>query len=181
MVIGDARAKLSESELFFLLRCINAMPFSSYFTLTVPNIPASRWPGIRQANSKSPDFVKFQTISSVFFGGTRVAFGSWCSISGFIFIASACFWFFHPPFSHADVNVVPLKVPPPPDSLVLAIARRAQAVPRLKHGAHVRGESDYCTGSACGKVQRMHLLHLFFFTKAVPRPQVQESKSRLNA
>ncbi|MGB8901244.1 MAG: SDR family NAD(P)-dependent oxidoreductase [Methylocella sp.] len=26
MVIGDARAKLSESELFFLLRCINAMP-----------------------------------------------------------------------------------------------------------------------------------------------------------
>ena len=31
----------------------------------------------------------------------------------------------------------------PPDNLVLAIARRAQAVPRLKHGAHVRGESDY--------------------------------------
>jgi hypothetical protein len=47
-VIGDARAKLSESKLFFLLRCINAMPavvidaFSSYFTSTVPNIPASR-------------------------------------------------------------------------------------------------------------------------------------------
>jgi hypothetical protein len=48
MVIGDARAKLSESELFFILRCINAMPaivsidaFSSYFTFTVPNIPAS--------------------------------------------------------------------------------------------------------------------------------------------
>ena len=48
MVIGDARAKLSESERFFRLRCVNAMPaividaFPSYFTSTVPNIPASR-------------------------------------------------------------------------------------------------------------------------------------------
>src|SRR5262245_16655148 len=61
-----------------------------YFTMTLPCIPASRWPGIRQAYSNSPRLVKRQTSSPLLNGASRLAFGSSCSISGNFFITAAC-------------------------------------------------------------------------------------------
>ena len=63
------------------------------FTVTLPNIPASRWPGIRQVNSNSPALVNCQRRSPCSNTVRRFALGSACSMPGNFFISSACLRF----------------------------------------------------------------------------------------
>src|SRR5216683_2078315 len=76
---------------------LHGFPFvdglTDHLTTTVPTMPASRCPGIRHEYSNSPALLNFHTISSVFFGASRLPFGSSCSMSGFFFMASACLRF----------------------------------------------------------------------------------------